>query len=336
MKNETTPKLQILIPQYKETKAVIKPLLDSIAVQQRIDLKNDISVIIVNDGSDVLLNGKWLSDYPYDISYFVAPHEGVSATRNRLLDHATADYIMFCDADDSFYTTHAIWQIFQTIEEDKFDVMNSAFLEEVCYQDGKLGKLVKHEHDRTFVHGKVYRRQYLVDNDIRFNPKLSIHEDLFFNTLALVATSKLRYQDTAFYIWKSRPESVCRSDPDYIMNTYPHLILSNSELIEELLKRGLTKEASQIMCFVTLDAYYSLQLPVWHTKEHVGYRDDAERSFAELYSRNKNLFFDAPIEYRRKTASGIRGRVVEQGMVMEILSFPEWMQHIDSLIKEQE
>ena len=55
MTNETTPKLQILIPQYKETKAVIKPLLDSIAVQQRIDLKNDISVIIVSDGGETLL-----------------------------------------------------------------------------------------------------------------------------------------------------------------------------------------------------------------------------------------------------------------------------------------
>ena len=33
-------KLQILIPQYKETEEVIKPLLDSIEIQQNIDKMN--------------------------------------------------------------------------------------------------------------------------------------------------------------------------------------------------------------------------------------------------------------------------------------------------------
>ena len=49
-------KLQILIPQYNETDEVIKPLLDSIEIQQSVDLKNDVGVIIVNDGSDVKLS----------------------------------------------------------------------------------------------------------------------------------------------------------------------------------------------------------------------------------------------------------------------------------------
>lgn len=47
--------LDILIPQYKETDEIIKPMLDSIALQQNVDFK-DIGVIIVNDGSDVFLN----------------------------------------------------------------------------------------------------------------------------------------------------------------------------------------------------------------------------------------------------------------------------------------
>ena len=49
-------KLQILVPQYKETEDIIKPLLDSIEVQQNIDLKNEVGVIIVNDGTDVHLS----------------------------------------------------------------------------------------------------------------------------------------------------------------------------------------------------------------------------------------------------------------------------------------
>ena len=49
-------KLQILVPQYKETDEIIKPLLDSIEVQQNVDLKNEVGVIIVNDGTDVHLS----------------------------------------------------------------------------------------------------------------------------------------------------------------------------------------------------------------------------------------------------------------------------------------
>ena len=38
-------KLQILVPQYKEDESIIKPLLDSIEVQQNVDLANDIHFI---------------------------------------------------------------------------------------------------------------------------------------------------------------------------------------------------------------------------------------------------------------------------------------------------
>lgn len=121
-------KLQILIPQYKETDEVIKPLLDSIALQQSIDM-NEIGVIICNDGSDIFLTDTLLNSYPYKIEYYKEPHRGVSATRNACLDHATADYIMFCDADDMFYSVCGLWQMFREMNIG-FDSMVSLFIEE--------------------------------------------------------------------------------------------------------------------------------------------------------------------------------------------------------------
>ena len=56
-------KLQILVPQYHETDQVIKPLLDSIAIQQNVDF-NEVGVIIVNDGSKVRLSKTFLKSYP--------------------------------------------------------------------------------------------------------------------------------------------------------------------------------------------------------------------------------------------------------------------------------
>ena len=69
-------KLQILVPQYKEDETVIKPLLDSIALQQNVDF-NDIGVIICNDGTDVILAEDFLKSYPYDIIYKHCEHQGV-------------------------------------------------------------------------------------------------------------------------------------------------------------------------------------------------------------------------------------------------------------------
>ena len=124
-------KLQILVPQYKETDEIIKPLLDSILVQQNVDLENDVGVIITNDGTDVKLSDKLLNSYPFKIGYYQNEHAGVSATRNYCLDKATADYVMFCDADDMFFNACGLYIVFREIDKlGGFDGLVSAFLEE--------------------------------------------------------------------------------------------------------------------------------------------------------------------------------------------------------------
>jgi glycosyltransferase involved in cell wall biosynthesis len=147
-------KLQILVPQYKETEDTIKYLLDSIEVQQNIDLKNDISVIIVNDGTDVHLTRDFLNHYTYHIDYYLHEHKGVSATRNSCLDYATADYVMFCDADDMFYSTNALDMIFKEIDTKQFDLLVAPFIEENHIFNQYIIRAVDH----IFIHGKVYRR----------------------------------------------------------------------------------------------------------------------------------------------------------------------------------
>ena len=53
-------KLQILVPQYKETDEVVKPLLDSIAIQQNVDF-SEVGVSVCTHGSDVHLSLDLLS-----------------------------------------------------------------------------------------------------------------------------------------------------------------------------------------------------------------------------------------------------------------------------------
>ena len=119
-------KLQILVPQWNEDETVIKNLLNSIETQQGIDL-NEIGVIIVNDGSDTIIPDEFFTRYSFKIDYYLAPHGGVSSTRNKCLAAATADYVMFCDADDMFYSNLGIYIIFYAMKDKGFDCLISTF-----------------------------------------------------------------------------------------------------------------------------------------------------------------------------------------------------------------
>ena len=229
-------KLQILIPQYKETEEIIKPLLDSISLQQNVDLKNDIGVIIANDGTDVKLSKEFLNSYPFKIDYLECEHKGVSATRNACLDKATADYVMFCDADDMFCNVCGLWIVFREMENGGFDSLVSVFIEELKLQDTNQITYINRELDGTFVHGKIHKRKYLLDNNIRWNDSLTIHEDSYFNCLCQRLSENVKYCQTPFYLWKWRDNSVCRRDPKYILKTYNNMLDSNTALVDEFLK----------------------------------------------------------------------------------------------------
>ena len=174
-------KLQILVPQYREDDEIIRPLLDSIAIQQNVPF-DEIGVVICNDGSDVHLSETLLEAYPFDIQYYLGPHRGVSATRNACLDHATADYVMFCDADDMFFNACGLWILFREMTTG-FDSLVSVFIEETRVPGTGEVTYINRQQDSTFVHGKVHRRQYLLDRRIRFNNTLIIHEDSYFNKI---------------------------------------------------------------------------------------------------------------------------------------------------------
>lgn len=323
-------RLEILIPQYNEPDAVIKPLLDSIAIQQNVDF-NEIGVIICNDGSDTLLSAELLGSYPYSIEYHREPHRGVSGTRNACLDYATAEYVMFCDADDMFFNACGLWVAFRDLTENDVDTFVSTFLEETRAVDtGKVVYLV-HTEDSTFVHGKIHRRQYLIDQNIRWNEKLTVHEDSYFNILCQSLTEKKLDCPTAFYLWKYRKESVCRHDPKYMLKTYHNMIESSDALIQEFKRRGKDeKEKFYVVCAV-FDAYYTMNKPEWVNQENVAYRDSTERRFSAYFRKYKAVWESVGDREKMAASNHIRARSVNTGMGMERITISDWLAHIEAL-----
>lgn len=319
-------KLQILIPQYKETDEIVKPLLDSIALQQCVDF-NEIGVIICNDGTDVYLSDELLNGYPFKVEYHKEPHRGVSATRNACLDKATADYVMFCDADDMFYNMCGLWIVFKEIETG-FDSLVSCFTEETRHPQTKVPVYVNHDMDSTFVHGKIHRRQYLLDKGIRFNDALTIHEDSYFNILCQSLSKDVKYCSTPFYLWRWRDESVCRHDPKYILKTYNNMIDSNDALIETLAEKGAPEKAIFYVLVMIFDSYYTMNKPEWIDQENQEYREAVEKRFSEYFNKWKDTWVKVPIQEKMQISQGIRGRQVMEGMQMETLTIDEWLKNL--------
>ena len=318
-------KLQILIPHWQETRKEMEPLLDSLAIQQAIKFE-EIGVIVAYDGSDAsfLPVEEWAAKYPFSIEHIHAEKGGVSATRNAALDAATADYVMFCDADDMFFHNCALHVIFSEIERG-FDTLVSAFIEETRHPETKEPLFVNHQTDSTFVHGKVHRRAYLIDNDIRFNSALTIHEDSYFNILAQNLTDNAKYCAQPFYLWKWRDSSVCRHDPDYILKTYNNMLDSNDALVHEFERRGKHDKALFYVAFMVLDAYYTMNKKEWLDKTHKGYRDAVEQRFTKYYADHKSQWDEVSDSDRMMISNGVRQRSVMEGMPMESITIEDWL-----------
>lgn len=324
-------KLQILIPQYKETEDIIKPLLDSIEIQQNVNLANDVGVIIVNDGTDVHLSKEFLEKYSYQIEYYLNEHKGVSATRNACLDYATADYVMFCDADDMFYNACGLYIIFREFDNG-FDSFASVFIEETRDPVTKQPVYINHDMDSTFVHGKVHRRQFLIDNNIRWNDNLTIHEDSYFNCLCQRLAKQLKHCPSPFYLWRWRDASVCRHDPKYILKTYNNMLDSNTALIEQFLSRNRKEDAMFYATSMIYDAYFTMNKDEWLNQENKEYRHATERRFKEYWFKYKQLHDETPLQLKNQVIMALKNRMYMEGMILESLTFNEWIKQVETII----
>lgn len=324
--------IDILVPHYKERPDEIEPLLDSIAIQQSINF-NDIGVIIAYDGDEAsdLPEKKWKSKYPFKIQHLHFLHQGVSATRNAALDASRADYVMFCDADDMFFNVCGLY-IIQKEMMIGFDTLVSCFIEETRHPETKEIVYTNHDMDGTFVHGKVHRRGYLINSNIRFNPKLTIHEDSYFNILAQNLTMNGKYCPMPFYLWKWRDASVCRHDKDYILKTYNNMLDSNDALVDEFARRGIIDKAKFYTGFMIFDAYYTLNKKEWTDIGNKDYRDAVEKRFAEYFMKHRSTWDSLIDQDKMIISNGVRTRSVNEGMPMESITIDDWLKHIESLM----
>ena len=240
--------IDIIIPAYNAHEH-IKSSLISIAMQT---IKDNVNVYVIDDGSKKNYN-KIIDLFKNKINIkelTLKKNSGPGVARQYGIDNSNGEYILFLDSDDLLYNKFSLEKIYNTIKYNDADYAIGGMLDEqgdsLFYYSCHMGCL----------HGKMYKRKYLIENNIRFNDTRS-SEDHSFNKLVYLSEPKTAYLDEEVYVYKDNPTSITALTVNLeILRLY----IENALWVEkESKKRGYNKylvSEHLFMCLCYLYAIY--------------------------------------------------------------------------------
>lgn len=216
------PLISIITPVYNAEK-YLDECIQSVVNQT---YKN-IELILINDGSkdrSLEICNKW-ANIDNRVVVIDKPNGGVATARNKGLEIAKGQLIGFVDNDDTI-----VPNMYETMYQDMIDndadivMCNScAYINGMRQDEGYKGytsfeigseQLVKRmlTYEKIFcssVWSKLYRRELI--GNVRFLEDITLGDDYYFNGMIYPRVNKFYYNDRAFYNYRKREGSICRS-----------------------------------------------------------------------------------------------------------------------------
>ena len=263
--------LDIIIPCYKATKTLERTLA-SIYMQT---IKDDIHVYISND-ADGLDYGDIINKFDLNITYKVCPENGGAGLARQFgIDYSQnqedkSDYIMFVDADDCLASAFACEMLLCEAKKCDADLVVGAFDNDM--RNGKQVAIGETVDSTTWLHGKMFKRDYLIKHNISFKQGMRTNEDVYFNQLALSYEPVARSIKKICYSWIFNQGSLTRTgEKDNRYDILYDYIIVSEEFALEALRRGLL-DNEQVVRLVTdnlmvIYRYYNEILDA-HDEEH--------------------------------------------------------------------
>lgn len=185
-------KFSIVIPVYNVNNYIQK-CIESLIMQTY----SDFEVVFVDDGSTdgsvEIVFASIVNDKRFLI--IKQDNQGVSSARNKGVMNAVGDYILFMDADD-YIEADTLEQLANFIEKNDIEILTFGRIEEFegknrktpynlqskVYADGReyFNDAVLSGTYRTTVWDKVFKRSFLISNDLKFKQGLSYCEDMIY------------------------------------------------------------------------------------------------------------------------------------------------------------
>lgn len=266
-------KLSIIIPAYNAEATLIR-CVES-CENQGIDLST-YEIIIIDDGSYDRTYHEALEiagNFP-NVKVFTQTNQGQSVARNKGLDIAKGNFIMFVDADD-YLKPLSLKDVLQFAEVNNVEVCS--YLMEVCDANGnKYHKAVTaFEQNRIYKGEKImlkdnqagscccclYSLKFLNENKLRFYTGI-VHQDIEFTTRAYSLTQRMTFTNKIVYVYDYNSNSTTRAekfekvrksvlDNIYIAESILHFAVNNRKLSEQL-KHFLIQTVSSSICGILI------------------------------------------------------------------------------------
>ena len=228
--------IDIIIPCFNAHNTLDR-LLASIAMQTVVD---DCMVYLVDDCSEHGYEPfvkRWSELMNIEV-ITLEKNVGPGAARQAGLDESDGDYIVFCDADDTLATAHALEMMARTMAKENADIVSGRFVEEIGD-----GTFIPHNNDLVWVFAKMYRRKTIERFLVRFNDTRA-NEDTGFNTVLSNLTDRIVNIPQTVYTWHYSPSTITRKNNGEYSWASGHkgYIENMAWAVDELKKRNVNKE----------------------------------------------------------------------------------------------
>lgn len=215
--------ITIIVPVYNVDK-YLKRCVNSILNQEY----SNYELFLVDDGSTDK-SGEICDYYAIKDSRVKVIHQtnsGVSNARNKALNIANGQYVVFVDGDDwidgemlkSFVDTIHEYSADLVISEYKTEIENETVLQPFDFNEGLITlsnayqKIVNPYGFYGSVWAKVFSLSIIRNNNLFFNDNLKIGEDLLFTTQYLIHCKSVVYNRNHFYHYYERCGSALRGN----------------------------------------------------------------------------------------------------------------------------
>lgn len=219
--------ISIIVPIYKTDLQLLRNCLNSLINQS----KSEIEIIIIFDGEN---NEQFDFCRKFNfknkaVQLIKTKHSGVSTVRNIGICKAIGNYVMFCDADD-FFDRYICEKAYIAIKNGDYDIViwdyacvypNRTELNKIYKDDSIIfegdqkyqiffsnicRKLdLKQNRNTKFgiggVWNRIYKRSFILENNIFFDVDCHISEDILFNLYCCEKAHKIFYFSYSGYFY---------------------------------------------------------------------------------------------------------------------------------------
>lgn len=326
------PKISIIIPVYN-VEEYIKKCLDSVR-QQTFE---NFECILIDDGSTdhcgVICDSYAEMDDRFSV--FHQKNAGVSVARNYGISVANGEYIVFADPDDYLandYFENAVKHIMNydmviynatyLIDSHEITVYKNK-TEELSYNEEKVKDIRKYVLNRDMPNinipfmgtpwMKVYRKQIILDCNLKFIEGIHPMEDVIFNACYVQKCNYIRFINRSFYYYRIHKES---STFGVKKNRYENFELVQRALLdvfqdnEEMLDPIYFWSVSQLWYCLSRQTFNKRCFPKYRDRrlDFLKHTNDTHVISTLKYVENKNIPFKRRVMiilYKKKCIWGL-------------------------------